>query len=172
MARSLCCVDGSGGRASGDDDVQLAAFAAALADAVDAALPGWVVRSVERIAEAWQPGRASELADAASEAGQRARAESGAAVRRLLEADVDEQAGSPLALLRGAVRFPTAVLAAAGVPPVVRDDFAERAFPDDAYDLAPASFADVDPALHELGLAWGAAKAHVVLRRRRAEGRR
>ena len=33
-------------------------------------------------------------------------------------------------------------------------------------------FADVDPTLHEPGLRWGASKAHVVLLRRRAEGRR
>ncbi|MEO7555966.1 MAG: hypothetical protein ABIV94_05100, partial [Acidimicrobiales bacterium] len=75
-------------------------------------------------------------------------------------------------LLRRAVRYPTAVLAAAGVPPVVRDAFAERAFPDDDYGLTPATFADVDPALHEPGLAWGAAKAHVHLSRRRTEARR
>jgi hypothetical protein len=85
---------------------------------------------------------------------------------------VDQQATGPLALLREAVRYPTAVLADAGVPPVVRDEFAVRAFPDDAYGLAPAAFADVDPSLHEPGLVWGAAKAHVVLARRRAEGRR
>jgi hypothetical protein len=59
------------------------------------------------------------------------------------------------------------VLRAAGVPPVRRDEFAEHAFPDDVYDLAPASFADVDPSLHEPGLVWGAAKAHVHLSRRR-----
>ena len=34
----------------------------------------------------------------------------------------------------------------------------------------PASFADLDPTLAELGLRWGAAKAHVVLRRRREGG--
>ena len=60
----------------------------------------------------------------------------------------------------------------AGVPAVVRDEFAERAFPGDVYDLAIASFADLDTALHEPGLVWGAAKAHVVLARRRAEGLR
>ena len=38
-----------------------------------------------------------------------------------------------------------------------------RNFPDDVYDLSPATFADVDPALHEPGLVWGAAKAHVHL---------
>jgi hypothetical protein len=60
------------------------------------------------------------------------------------------------------------VLADAGVPPVHRDGAAERLFPDDVYDLTPASFADLDAAVHEPGLVWGAAKAHVILRRRRA----
>ena len=85
---------------------------------------------------------------------------------------MDEQRTGPLAVIRTAVRYPTEVLAAAGVGPVQRDEFAERSFPDDVYDLAPASFADLDPALHEPGLVWGAAKAHVVLARRRAEGKR
>jgi hypothetical protein len=74
-------------------------------------------------------------------------------------------------LLRAAVRIPTGVLAAAGVAPVDRDDFARRNFPDDPYDLTPASFADVDESLREPGLVWGAAKAHVHLARRRDEGR-
>jgi hypothetical protein len=55
---------------------------------------------------------------------------------------------------------------------VARDEFSLRNFPDDVYDLTPASFADVDPELHEPGLLWGAAKAHVHLARRRREGRR
>jgi hypothetical protein len=37
--------------------------------------------------------------------------------------------------------------------------------------VVPASFADLDSTVHEPGIVWGAAKAHVVLRRRRAEGR-
>jgi hypothetical protein len=70
-------------------------------------------------------------------------------------------------VLRGLVRYPTAVLAAAGARPAARDEFAVRNFPDDAYDLTPAAFTDVDPALHEPSLLWGAAKAHVHLVRRR-----
>jgi hypothetical protein len=53
------------------------------------------------------------------------------------------------------------------VPAIERDRQAEAQFPDDDYDLTPASFADLDPALHEPGLRWGAAKAHVHLRRHR-----
>jgi hypothetical protein len=48
---------------------------------------------------------------------------------------------------------------------VQRDADAERLFPDDPYDLTPGSFADIDPELHDPGLLWGAAKAHVVKHR-------
>lgn len=136
------------------------AYADALADAVDAALPGWVERSVARVATAWTGAPPdTALADAARRAGEAARAEVGPEVRALVEADVDAQRTTPLSLLRQAVRFPTAVLQAAGVPPVERDEVRVRLFPADLYDLAPATFADVDPRLHEPGMAWGAAKA-------------
>jgi len=36
--------------------------------------------------------------------------------------------------------------------------------------LAPAAFEDVAPELRDPGIEWGAAKAFVHLRRRRAEG--
>ena len=88
-------------------------------------------------------------------------------LRALLATDVDAQATNPLSLLRGAVPFPTRVLAAAGVPEVERDADAQRLFPDDVYDLTPGSFADIDTDLHEPGLVWGAAKASVVLKRRK-----
>lgn len=154
------------------DELQLAAIADALADAIEAALPGWVERSVVRLAEAFHGVADGGVRRAAAAAGQRAAAEVGAEVRALLAADVDEQRANPLAVLRAAIVYPTAVLREAGVPPVVRSEFDERAFPDDVYGLTPATWADVDPALHERGLVWGAAKAHVVLTRRRAEGLR
>ncbi len=154
------------------DDELLAAHAAVLAGGIERALGPWVVRGVVDRAEAWQPGLGRSLVEPAADAGRRAAAEVGPKVRSLLALDVDAQVTGPLAVLRTAVRFPTEVLAAAGVPHVVRDEFTERAFPDDVYDLAPAAFADLDPALHEPGLVWGAAKAHVVLARRRTEGRR
>ena len=139
--------------------------AAALADAIEAALPAWVERSVARVMTEWKGEVDDGVRAAASDAGREAAAKVGPHVRRLLEADIDEQRTTPLSLVRGAVRFPTAVLQAAGVPPVRRDEHQERLFPDDAYDLAPATFADVDPALAEVGLAWGAAKAYAHLQR-------
>lgn len=154
------------------DEATLARFAEDLADGVEAALGSWVERSVAAIATAYAPGLAATLAAAAADAGREATATVVPQVRALLRTDVDQQATGPLAVLRGAVPFPTAVLARAGVPPVQRDTFDERVFPEDHYGLAPASFADIDPSLHEPGLTWGAAKAHVVLARRRAEGLR
>jgi hypothetical protein len=154
------------------DDAALAAFATALADGIEAALPAWVDRCVVAVAEAWEPGLGARLAPAAAEAGRLAAEEVGPRVRALLATDVDEQATGPLAIVREAVRYPTEVLADAGVGAVVRDEFDERAFPADRYGLAPAAFADLDESLREPGLVWGAAKAHVVLARRRAEGRR
>jgi hypothetical protein len=140
--------------------------ATALADTVEATLPGWVERSVARIVVAWT-GKAPDAGtvEAAQEAGRRAAAEVGAQVRALLAADIDEQWTTPLSLLRSAVRFPTAVLQDAGVPPVERDPFREKLEPADLYDLSPATFADVDPALAEPGMVWGAAKALAHRRR-------
>ena len=89
------------------------------------------------------------------------------ALRALLAVDVGEQPTNPLEIIRRSVVHPTRVLAAAGVPPVERDEQARRLFPDDDYDLVPGAFGDLDPAVHEPGLHWGAAKAHVLLRRRR-----
>lgn len=155
-----------------EDEAQLAHHATALADAIEAAVAPWVMRTVASVLE--QVGRplADDVRHQAAEAGEQARSDVGSAVRRLLAEDIDDQRTTPLSLLRGAVRYPTEVLKGAGVPPRARDEFAERAFPEDVYDLVPASFADVDPGLQEPGLVWGAAKAHVHLRRRRREGAR
>jgi hypothetical protein len=136
------------------------------AEVVDA-VPGWVRREVRRIHEAWSGGVPDEVGAAAERAGKEAAAVADAELEVVLAGDVDEQRTNPLAVLRGLVRFPTAVLNGAGVPPVVRDEFAESRFPADAYDLTPAGFGDVDPALHEMGIAWGAAKAMAHRRRHR-----
>ena len=158
---------------SPEDLAALARYAEALADGVQAALPGWVERSVEQVHVARLVRRPpAEVRDAAAEAGRAAAEDVGPRVRALLSLDIDEQRTNPLALLREAVRYPTRVLRDAGVPPVARDEFAVRQFPDDDYDLTPTSFAEIDPELHEPGLVWGAAKAHVHLARRRADGQR
>ena len=140
-------------------------YARQLADAIAAAIPGWVTGSVERVMADRSMAMTPETQQAAAAAGSLARAETGAAIRALLAVDIDDQRSTPLALLRQAVRYPTRVLRDAGAAPAARDRFAERAFPDDVYDLTPAALADVDPALTEPGIAWGAAKAFEHKRR-------
>jgi hypothetical protein len=144
----------------------LSVYGAELADAICARLPTWVVSSVERVMTAWSGGVPPEVAESAEEAAREALEDVGTAVRNLLAASLDEQRTTPLALLRQGVRYPTRVLQGAGVPPVVRDRFSEEAFPDDRYDLSPASLADFSPDLADLGIKWGAAKAFEHRRRR------
>lgn len=153
-----------------DPDAQLVEYAQALADGIEAALPEWVVRCVEKVVVAWSGSSSDEIAAASRIVGRLAAAEVGSEVRRLLAADIDEQWTTPLDLLRSAVRYPTAVLNELGVPPIERDEFSIRRFPDDVYGLSPASLADVDPDLAEPGIVWGAAKAFEHRRRHGGSG--
>jgi len=151
----------------GGPEASLRDYGVALAAGIVAAVPGWVVGSVERVIRAWSGEFPPLVLAAAEAAGSRAQAELASAVTALLESDIDEQRTTPLALLRGAVVYPTEVLRQAGVPPVQRDRYTVSAFPEDSYDLSPASLADLDPALTELGIRWGAAKAFEHRRRHR-----
>ena len=82
---------------------------------------------------------------------------------RLLATDPSAQTATPLEIVRSAYREPTAVLAAAGIPPVERDEFDERAWPDDRYGLVISTLGDLgDPDLAPLHFAWGMAKATVL----------
>ena len=152
------------------DEERLAAIADELADRVEEVVPGWIEGLVlTRVRECGDVS--AEAAAEAVVAAEAASAEVGPRMRRLLETDIDDQAANPLELLRRATRHAHDALARIGVPSVVRDDFARRSFPNDAYDLMPATWSDIHPDLHEIGLTWGAAKAFVHKARRRAEGR-
>jgi hypothetical protein len=153
------------------DEARLAEAAAVLADRLDAVVPGWIERLVRTRARQWSGHVSAEVAAEAVTAGEAARDDVVPKLRRLLDADIDDQRANPLDLLRGATRHAAAVLERTGMPAVQRDQFAERSFPSDRYDLMPATWADIDPSLHEAGITWGAAKAFVHKARRRAEGR-
>ena len=145
---------------------QLAAYAHALAEGIREALPGWVVSAVQSLLPDIDP----EVQELAELAGAAAAAAVGNEVAELLASDIDAQRENPLAVLRRAVCYPTEVMRAAGVAPVDRDEFAVARFPDDVYDLVPASFADIHPDLQTPGLTWGAAKAFLHRRRHGAPG--
>lgn len=152
------------------DEDRLAEIAAVLADRVDEVVPGWIERLVLERVRQWRGDVPAPVAAEAAAAGHAAGAEVARVMRPLLAADVDEQATNPLQVLRLATARAHEVLERHGVPAVARDEFSERSFPGDRYDLMPATWADVDPSLHEPGITWGAAKAFVYKARRRAGG--
>jgi hypothetical protein len=160
--------------AAPDDEARalarLAETGAAIVVGVEEQMPAWALEQVERLLDAW--GRASADARARAEAesssaGTAAADRIVAELRALFALDPEQQAATPLEIVRTAYREPTAVLASAGVPPVVREEFDERAWPDDVYSLVPRTLGDLgDPGLAPLHLAWGLAKAAVIRARR------
>jgi hypothetical protein len=142
-----------------------------IVDGVERELPGWVQRQVAFILDAWgrlDPDARSEVDHAARVAGRDATARVVTRLRELFALDPAAQTATPLEIVRSAYREPTAVLASAGIPPVERDGFDERAWPDDRYGLVPHTLGDLgDADLAPLMLAWGMAKAAVL--RARAE---
>ncbi len=147
-------------------------YADALAAAVDAAVAPWVARRVFQLTAAAGLELDDHRRRRVEQVAETTRGWVSGELARFLAIDVDRQRSNPLAVLRAAVRFPTALLAELGVPAVRRDPFEEQAFPDDVYGLGPATWRDIDESVHEPGIVWGAWKAKTVLDRRRAEGRR
>ena len=144
---------------------------AALVERVGLALPGWTARSVDGLLDAWgrlDGDRRREVMEEAREAGERAARRVAAELAGLLAVDPAEQRATPLEVIRTAVVEPTAVLAAAGMPDVVRDEFDERSWPEDRFGLVPRTVKALDDDLAAVHFAWGVAKA-AVLRARAGE---
>ena len=143
---------------------------AAILAGVERELAGWVERSVVHILDAW--GRTTT--DVREQAERDARGAGDAATERvvgelraLFALDPEEQRATPLEIVRGAYVEPTGVLATVGIPPVERDEFAERAWPGDTYGLVVHGLGDLgDDDLAPLQMAWGLAKAKVLRARR------
>jgi hypothetical protein len=131
----------------------------ALIQAVQAELGPWMERRILQLAPDRVEGASAVATQATTEVVE------GLGV--LVATDIDAQRGTPLQLVRRATRLGTAVLRDAGVAPVHRDPWQKEAEPDDDYDLAPATWADIGPESGEAGLVWGAAKAMVHLARHR-----
>jgi hypothetical protein len=140
---------------------------------VERAAPAWAVGQVARILDQWgthEAGDRARVLAEAQEAGAVAARRVGRELSSLLGQDPEAQAATPLQVVRALYREPTELLRRAGVPPVERDAFAERAWPDDDYGMVPDTMADLgDEDLAALHLAWGVAKATVVKARRAGE---
>ncbi len=150
--------------------LRLEQASAMLIERVGAAVPSWAQRAAEMLLAAWgglDEGREREAIAGARDAGERAARRVEAELADLLALDPAEQRATPLEIIRTAVAEPTAVLAAAGMPDVVRDPFDERAWPDDRFGLVPRTLKDLDPDVAAVHFAWGVAKA-AVLRARAA----
>ena len=83
----------------------------------------------------------------------------------LLRADIDDQRGTPLSVLRRCGPLLAPSLASQGVALPVRDPFEADRFPDDVYAFGPATFADLGDDVGDLGLRWSVAKAFEHKRR-------
>lgn len=138
--------------------------AASLLNSLDLHLVAWIERvASSRLPDEWSPQQRAALEPAIREVAEATRGEIVATLRDLFSLDVDDQRAGPLAILRSGVGPANRLLAASGVPPIDRDPVTASMFPDDLYGLGPANFDDIDPSLHDAGLIWGAAKAHVML---------
>lgn len=132
---------------------------------------------VDRVVDDWLSARADAVLMRAGRVTgvdliESAKRQAAATVRRdladLLALDVFDQRRNPLEILRAATQPLTRALRTLGVDEVERDDFQRRSFPDDIFDLCPATWTDVHADLAEVGLEWGAWKAATVLSRRRS----
>ncbi len=137
--------------------------------------PASLYDAVCRDAGAWVERRLLEIADGADVDVAAVTDAVTSTMRRelldLLTQDVDAQRENPLHVLRRATRHATAALSAAGVPFAERDEFEQRAMPEDVYAFGPLTWRDLSENVHEAGITWGAWKAATVLSRRRAEGK-
>jgi hypothetical protein len=162
-------VDTDPARAEARGEAMVEQAATAILAGVEREIPGWAVRQVTRLLDAWGSDpetRARARADA-EVAGRRAADRVVDELRQLFALDVEEQRATPLQIVRSAYLEPAEVLVAAGVPPVRRDEFEERSLPDDRYGLAIGNLGELgDDDLAPLLLAWGVGKATVVRARR------
>lgn len=138
----------------------------AIVAGVELLAPQWVVGAVTRIVDAWgrlDPSERAAALDQAHAAGAAGAARTVAELREFFAADPASQRTTPLAIVRTLRREATSVLAAAGIPPVERDPFDTRAFPDDVYALVPQSLADLgDDDLAPMLMVWGIGKSKVL----------
>ncbi len=142
-------------------------YGIALADAVHAAMPGFVLRVVEERSTAFgaQTEQASlpvnfdSLTTTIARIGASVTANVDAALRDFLASDVDTQRTTPLSIIRNHMGPVTELLHRVGCAHADRDPFEASAFPADVFAIGPHAWQDFGEEVHEAGLRWGAAKA-------------
>jgi F0F1-type ATP synthase membrane subunit b/b' len=149
-----------------DPSALMAEAAGRIVAGVNAHAAEWVEQQVTLILDAWgrldTAARTDALARARS-AGEAARDRVVRELEELFAQAPRDQRATPLQIIRTLRREPTEILAAAGVPAVVRDEYDERSFPDDIYGIVPKAITELGD--EELGgalLAWGVGKSRVL----------
>lgn len=125
-----------------------------LISAIVAAFPGYIRDRLDRIGVA--AGSTVEEAVAAAGLGLRRR------LSDLLAQPSAEQTDSPLELVRAATRSVTDELVEMGLRPPTRDAWLSDQYPEDVFDLYPASSQDLGEEAWRLHLEWGKTKARTV----------
>lgn len=138
-----------------------------LLNVMEATASSWLRRSFDRVVDA-QGLAGSADSTSRDEAIVEAFDELSTNVRELLLLEAWEQRRNPLDLVRECTGALSRELARLGARPVRRDEFEERSFPGDVFGLCPATWSDVHPDLHEVGLEWGAWKAAAIIAHRRS----
>lgn len=87
-------------------------------------------------------------------------------IAELVQADIDTPLSGPLERIRQCVEPVNQALAERGVDTPRRNTIDIEMRPADVYDLGPMTFRDLSDEVHDAGIAWGAAKAHLHLKRR------
>lgn len=136
---------------------------------IDATAP-WITSRVQAIASASVDVNSPEFQTALAEVARRTYRVVQEGLYALLVTDVDAQKSNPLHLVRESTTSATELLRMLAVPPARRDEFEERAMPNDVYAIGPLTWRDLSDDVHDAGISWGAWKAATILMRRRAEG--
>lgn len=134
-----------------------------LLEVAERVTPVWARRLVGRVFASQTPAPAARIDDTVATV--TAMVKQG--LQELFSQDPEAQRSNPLTIFRQATTPITELAASLGVPPVRRDEFETRSFPDDLYGLCPATWADISEDLVEPGLEWGAWKAAVIIYRHR-----
>ncbi len=149
-----------GQNVSSSDDEKFIQYGQVLNIAVSTAVRPWLIRELTTRVGSIDAELARAIEGAAEQVER--------SIAELVAADVDEPLSGPLERIRRSVEPLNAELDQRGVQPPRRNTLDQQMSPRDHHELGPMTFRDLSDAAHDAGITWGAAKAHVHLRRRQS----
>ncbi len=141
-----------------------------LYQAVISSVSGWITKQVAEIASMSIDETSKEFVSALAEVAEHTLHVVSRDLLVLLATDVDAQQSNPLHVLRASTSSATRLLQTFGATPARRDEYEERAMPNDLFSIGPLTWRDLGEEVHDAGISWGAWKAATILTRRRADG--